>query len=263
MRVDIPAKRRAKILDYLRATGAASIHELTVAVRGSQSTIRRDLDYLIEAGYLERTHGGVLLPPLSATFERETSLKAHLQGPRKRAIGAAAALRLGARQSVIFDGSSTVKEAMLAAAARGLVLTAVTNCLEIAQACAAAPNWRVILPGGIVRAGTDLLTGDATVGFFHDLHVDVCLIGTHAITGSLLTESTLEIAGVKRAMIRSARRSILLADSSKFAEPALGTFAELGELAEVVTDDGISPEHLESLHRHCARVTVVPVPAGV
>ncbi len=42
----IPAKRRVMILDHLRANGAASIQELTEAIGGSQSTIRRDLERL-------------------------------------------------------------------------------------------------------------------------------------------------------------------------------------------------------------------------
>ncbi len=84
----IPAKRRALILEHLRVNGAASIQELAEAIGGSQSTIRRDLEHLVEGGYLERTHGGALLvPPLQATFERESLINAHLQRAQKIAIG--------------------------------------------------------------------------------------------------------------------------------------------------------------------------------
>ena len=70
-RVDmVPAKRRALILEHLRVNGAASIQELADTIGGSQSTVRRDLEHLVEKGYLERTHGGAhLLQPMRATFE--------------------------------------------------------------------------------------------------------------------------------------------------------------------------------------------------
>ena len=52
-RVDLlPAKRRAMILDHLRVNGAASIQALAEAIGGSGSTISRDLDHLMEGGYL-------------------------------------------------------------------------------------------------------------------------------------------------------------------------------------------------------------------
>ncbi|TIT26000.1 MAG: DeoR/GlpR transcriptional regulator, partial [Mesorhizobium sp.] len=57
----LPAKRRALILEHLRVRGAASIQELADTIGGSQSTVRRDLEHLVEKGYLERTHGGAHL----------------------------------------------------------------------------------------------------------------------------------------------------------------------------------------------------------
>ena len=49
----------------------------------------------------------------------------------------------------------------------------------------------------------------------------VCLVGAYAITGRILTDASLEVASLKRAMIRSARRAILLVDSTKFRGPVL------------------------------------------
>jgi len=256
----IPAKRRAMILDHLRINGAASIQELAEAFGGSQSTIRRDLEQLVEGGYLERTHGGaLLLPPLRATFEREVALNAQLQHAQKLAIGTEAAQRLNSRESVIFESSSTVMQAVRAASGRGLPLTVVTNSLEIAQFSAEVANWRVIMPGGTIRAGSNMLAGEPGESFFKTVHADVCITGAYAITGNLLTDASLEVASLKRAMIQSARRTILLVDSSKFAAPAFCTFCDLSAIDEVITDDGILPEHLASLRSFDKKVTVVAV----
>lgn len=238
----IPAKRRAMILEYVRRNGTASIQELVEKIGGSASTIRRDLEQLTDGGYLERTHGGALLmPPPRATFEREASLNAHFQHREKSAIGRVAAERLNGGESVIFDSSSTVTEAVKAAALRQLNLTVVTNNIEIARIGAGVPQWRVIVTGGTIRPGSYLLAGEPGQAFFDTIHADVCFIGSYAVTGSLLTDATMEVASIKRAMIRSARRTIVLVDNSKFQAPAFCTFGELSQVSEIITDDGIDP----------------------
>lgn len=256
----VPAKRRALILEHLRAHGPASIQQLAEVIGGSQSTVRRDLEHLTEAGYLERTHGGALLiPPARAAFEGEFPLHQAMCRSQKQAIGLEAADRISARQSVIFDSSSTVLEAVRVLTRRMLPLTVVTNSLEIALESAAVPDWRVIVPGGTVRTGSTMLAGSGGEAFFASVHADVFLFGALAITGTLLTDATIEVASLKRAMMRSAQRRILLIDSSKFRPPCFSTFGDLSEVDEVITDDGIAPEHLDSLHAADVAVTVVPV----
>ena len=258
-RVDmVPAKRQALILEHLRVNGAASIQELADTIGGSQSTVRRDLEHLVEKGYLERTHGGAhLLQPMRATFERETKVNAELQHAEKVAIGREAAGRLSARDSVIFDSSSTVMEAVRATAERDLPLTVVTNSLEIADFAADIKSWRIILPGGTVRPGYRHLAGEPGESFIKTLHADLCMTGASAVTGTLLTETSLEVASLKRAMISSARKTILLVDSSKFTAPGFCTLSDISEIDEVITDEGISQDALSSLRSAERKVTVV------
>ena len=256
----VPAKRQALILEHLRVNGAASIQELADTIAGSQSTVRRDLEHLVEKGYLERTHGGAhLLQPMRATFERETTVNAELQRAEKVAIGREAAQRLSARDSVIFDSSSTVMEAVRATAERDLPLTVVTNSLEIADFAADIKSWRIILPGGTVRPGYRHLAGEPGESFIKTLHADICMTGASAVTGTLLTETSLEVASLKRAMISSARKTILLVDSSKFTAPGFCTLSDISEIDEVITDEGVSPDALASLHAAERKVTVVRV----
>lgn len=59
-----------------------------------------------------------------------------------------------------------------------------------------------------------------------------------AVTGTLLTETSLEVASLKRAMIGSARETILLVDSS--LRPGFCTLSDISEIDEVITDDSVS-----------------------
>jgi DeoR/GlpR family transcriptional regulator of sugar metabolism len=257
----IPAKRRAMILEHLRVNGAASIQELAETIGGSQSTIRRDLEQLMDGGYLERTHGGALLvPPMHATFERDTLMNTQLHSVQKAAIGAEAALRVRTRESVIFEASSTVMEAARALTTRDLQLTVVTNSLEIAYLSSEVPHWRVIMPGGTIRpGGWRQLTGEPGEAFFKTVHADVCFVGAYAVSGNILTDASLEIASIKRAIIQSARRTVALVDSSKFTAPAFSTFCNLSDIDELITDDGVTPEQLASLRSFNTKITVVSV----
>jgi DeoR/GlpR family transcriptional regulator of sugar metabolism len=258
----IPAQRRAIILDHLRRDGAASIQELSERTGASGSTVRRDLEQLVEEGYLERTHGGAsLIQSNRATFERAPAINAHLQAVQKRAIGLEAAKRLGPRDSVILEASSTVVQAAIAAATFDIQLTVVTNSLDIALIGADQPGWKLLMPGGTLRQGSRMLAGEPAQEFLRSVHADLCLFGAYAVTGRVLTDATLEVASLKRAMLGAARRKILLVDSSKFKPPAFSTFCELSEIDEVITDDGIGREQRAALEALVPAVTVVAVEA--
>jgi DeoR/GlpR family transcriptional regulator of sugar metabolism len=257
----LPAKRQALILDHLRAHGASSVQALAEAVGGSLSTVRRDLDHLVRGGYLERTHGGAMLPSQErATFEGEPAVNAELHHAEKVAIGTAVAARLEPGECVIFEASSTVMEAVRAAALRDMPLTVVTNSLAIAQFAAGVPRWRVIMPGGTIRPGSQALAGEPTDRFFEGVHADVCLTSAWTVTDGVLTDATFEVASLKRAMIRSARRTLVLVASAKFRkQPAFCTVCEVTAVDELVTDDGLPADAAEALARLAVRCTVVPV----
>ncbi|WP_306840178.1 hypothetical protein [Neorhizobium huautlense] len=71
------------------------------------------------------------------------------------------------------------------------------------------------------------------------LHADICLIGASTVTGTMITERSLEVVSLKRAMIASAHRSILLADSSKFTVSAFCTLCDVSEMHEIINDVGV------------------------
>lgn len=239
----IPAQRRAHILEIIQREGAASVQDLADALRASTSTVRRDLEYLAEGRYIERTYGGAQAAsrPSRSTFEPEYEIGRHTREREKRAIGRAAAQLVGPGSSVFFDSSSTVLEAARALAHMMLDLTAITNDLNIAVQLAKSPHVRTIVPGGTVRSNSFTLVGDPGVGFLDEIHVDVALVGVHSIADGVLSDSSVEIVRTKRAVIAGSTRRILLADSSKFAAPrSFMSIGTLSDLDAIVTDDGVA-----------------------
>ena len=105
----IAAQRRALILEHIRREGGGSIVALADIIGASQSTIRRDLDSLVDGGFILRSRGGALLEETPrTTFEPERKIGAQVSRAAKIAIGARAAELIERGQSVIFDSSSTV-----------------------------------------------------------------------------------------------------------------------------------------------------------
>lgn len=253
----IPAQRQAELLALLRQRGAASIAELAAALDTSESTIRRDLEALAATGALRRTHGGAVAADRTALEPRFNDRRRHLPDEKIR-IGQRAAALLEPGQSVIFDSSSTVLCAAEALAQRPIPLTAITNDVGTAATLAAIPGVNVIVPGGEIRAGSLTLLGATTHAFLQGLHVDVALIGIHAINGAhTLAEGGLAVAEAKRAIIAAAARSVLLADHSKFGAPALIDVAPLERIHDLVTDDAAPIDALEAIQAGGTRVHVV------
>jgi len=240
----IPAERYALILDVVRRTGAASVQTLASGIGASMATVRRDLDYLTRCGYLERTHGGAMLSTrLRTTFEPSPDIGSRVARADKEAIGNKAAEMLEEGQSVIFDSSSTVLEAARAAARRGIALTAVTNDLRIAGVFACREDCTLIVTGGTLRRGSYTLTGEPGHGFVEGLTADVAFIGAHALSGVWLSDTSLEVAEIKKRMAAAARRTVVLADSSKFEQAAFRRVCQLDSASMLICDDGLRPEH--------------------
>lgn len=256
----IPAARRAKALELLRRHGAVSIQRLAEEMSISVSTARRDVDFLTAAGYLERAHGGAILGMRSrTTFEPTSDITEQVARQAKIAIGRRAASLIEDGQSVVLDSSSTVLEAAHALVERDLSLTVVTNDLRIAMAFRTSPKVQLIVPGGQVRSGSFTLIGSAASALIRTLHADLALIGVHSLANLRPSETSVEVASVKRNLIEAAHRVLLLLDSSKFERPAFCEICPIQTIHEVICDDGMAPENRRGLEQLGIRVTLVPV----
>jgi DeoR family transcriptional regulator of aga operon len=259
----IPAQRHARILQVLQGVGAASVQELADTTGASLSTLRRDLETLEEAGFVERSFGGARLRSRAmATLEPGQAVATHIRHDEKAAIGIAAAEAIEAHQAVIFDSSSTVLEAARAVASRGIPLTAITNDLTIAQAAAASSAVKVVVIGGVLRAGSATLYGTPGEEFLSGISADVALVGAHAVTVDGLSEATLEITPIKKAMLRAARSVRVLADHTKFRDNSVFRICGLDAVHEIVTDHGADAETCALLAERGPAIRRAPEPAA-
>lgn len=258
----LPAMRRARIIELLRRDGMASLKDMADALTVSLSTLRRDVDYLCESGHLERTHGGAMLNVnRQGSFEPAPEIASELESAAKRAIGQRAAGMIKSGQTVIFDSGTTTAAAALCARDRGLAFTAFTNDLSIAALLSESPAIQVFVAGGHMRNGSTTLLGSGALQSILRLHADIAFIGTHALTSTDMSDTSIELAEIKRAILKAARRVVLLADSSKIFSRAFCNFGQVSEVSMLITDDRLSPQAESDLR--LAGVTLEIVPEAV
>lgn len=242
----LPIERRTEVLRLVRHKGAATVSEVVDEIGFSASTVRRDLKALDERGLVRLSHGGAAAVE-GTTFEPLFSERQRRSPGEKARIAEKVLEFLEPGQSAIFDSSSTVLAVVEALQRRPVALSAVTNDVSAAAMLSEVEGVSVVVPGGQVREGSFTLLGSHTGEFFRRLRADVLLLGMHAISDGFMTDASLEVVEIKRAMMQAARRTVLLTDHEKFCAPA---FFEVGEAAlvdDLVTDSAVTEEALEPI----------------
>lgn len=239
-------ERRQLIERILVQEGRVAVVELARRFDVTTETVRRDLAALEEAGSLVRVHGGAVAADADSTNEPTVLERTLRHGAAKHAIAtrAIATLGDGFRGSVFIDAGTTTAAVAEALAARASGQTAanahveaVTHSLTIAPALADADGVSLTVIGGRVRGITAAAVGADTVGAIGRLRPDVAFLGTNGVSAGFgLSTPDPDEASVKSAIVRAARRVVVVADSSKHDRELLVGFASLSDIDVLVTD---------------------------
>jgi len=233
--MSITDQRRRRLLALVEASGGMRTADLAVALGVSAATVRRDLAALERAGLLRRAHGGALPRQLGTAAEPPFELKAKSQRGEKEQIAARAAELVPKGATVILDSGTTA----LALAHRLAEhrVTVIALDLKVAEALARgrAEVWVV---GGRARNGLFSLVGPWAESLLAEVHADLFFLGADAVDEEGVTNATLEEAAVKRRAAAAAKKTILIADHTKFGRRALARVLPLEALSGVVTDRG-------------------------
>ncbi|WP_405014213.1 DeoR/GlpR family DNA-binding transcription regulator [Kitasatospora sp. NBC_01539] len=251
-------QRRALILDEVRRRGGVRVNELTRQLNVSDMTIRRDLDALARIGAIEKVHGGAVPAGAASTHEPGFEAKSALELSAKEQIARVAAALVAPGAAVALSGGTTTYALALELAAVER-LTVVTNSVPVSDVFEAAhraggPASTVVLTGG-VRSPSDALVGPVADRAIRSLRFDVLFLGTHGISPEAgLSTPNLAEAETNRALIASARRTVLVADHTKWGTVGLSTFAGLAEVDTWVTDSGLPAAAAETAREYIGEV---------
>lgn len=234
------SQRQEAILTEIRRHGAVRVADLVESLGVSDMTVRRDIGELVRRGLAMRVHGGAV-DARRAADEPGFAAKAELLAHEKAAIAAAALDEISPGDAVALSGGTTTHlVARLIAETPSLrPLTVVTNSLPAADVLhqAGDPGLSVVLVGG-TRTPSDALVGPVATHALETLRVDVLILGVHGIDlrAGLTTPNLLE-AETNRALVAAARRTMVVADHSKWGTVGLARIVDLADVDLVVTDE--------------------------
>jgi DeoR family transcriptional regulator, glycerol-3-phosphate regulon repressor len=248
--------RHPEILELARKEGKVTVEGLAAHFGVTLQTIRRDLTDLAEAGALARVHGGAVLP--SGTTNIGYDDRRVLNEAAKRAMAEVCAGLIPDRAS-LFLNIGTTTEAVARALGQHRDLLVVTNNMNVAAILTPHPSCELILAGGHLRRSDGGLTGSLTVQTIRAFKFDVAVIGCSAldVDGDLLDFDISEVA-VSQTIIAQARRTILVADHSKFQRSAPARIASLEAVDVMVTDRPLPPPLQARCDSWDTRVLVAP-----
>jgi DeoR family fructose operon transcriptional repressor len=249
-------ERHKQIVDTARANGRVDVAGLARELSVTPETVRRDLTALERRGVLRRVHGGAIPVERFGTEPDVADRQSHAAVQKDR-IARAALDELPEGGSIILDaGTTTVRLAELLPSDREL--TVVTHSIPVASILVNRPGITLHVLGGVVRGRTLAAVGEWTKAQVAEVFADVAFMGTNGISVERgLTTPDIVEASVKRALMEAARRTVVLADHTKFGREDFALVAPLTAIDTVITDVGLDVELAEDIENAGPRVVVV------
>lgn len=206
----IVEERLDMILDVLFKEKKISNRYLTKKLNVSESTLRRDLDILEEAGKIRRVHGGAVLN--IKTDERSFTDNEQSMLEEKKSIGRKASKLIPDKSLVFLDAGSTTNMMIDFLEAKDVRI--VTNGLMHASKLM-EKGFDTIIIGGRLKAKTRVTTGVIAMNELCDFNFDLAFIGANGFDEEYFYTADINEALIKRKAIELSNKAYILADSSK------------------------------------------------
>src|SRR3954449_1788144 len=251
--------RRREIAERLRATGAVTVAEVEERFGVSPMTARRDLAELERRGVVRRTHGGAVLPTISA-HEDSFARRLDVDADAKLRLAVAAVHLLTPRETIFLDSSTTTYYVARRLVETGLAATVLTNSLAVMELLfkQGGPGVEVIGIGGTLRRLTRSFVGPFAVRTVQGHFADRLFLSVKGVAANgMLTDADPLEAELKRTMIEQAGESVLLIDHSKLSVRGLSVIAPIGEITTTLAI-GLDEGAADSLRLGGTNVHVVP-----
>ncbi|AKL94834.1 transcriptional regulator, DeoR family [Clostridium aceticum] len=236
-------ERKTRILEIVNENDRIEVSDLTQQLQVSESTIRRDLQDLEQAGLLKRTHGGAVKLE-NTSFEPTMDEKELVNIEEKMEIGKRAAAFILDNDTVILDAGTTTLQIAKNIEAKNV--TVLTNSILIALALSKNKDIKVVVTGGYIRGEILSIVGPITDKIIQSFRVDKAFVGTNGITiEDGCTTPNIDEAHTKNMMIQSAKEAYIVADHSKFGKISFARIADIDEIHGIITDKSIDEAIIE------------------
>jgi DeoR/GlpR family transcriptional regulator of sugar metabolism len=252
-------ERYEAILTAISRLKKVSVQELTQRFGVSEVTIRRDLSFLEERGKLVRIHGGAMLAEDEGRL-RTIAVRQTEHTAEKRAIALKARELIRSGETIFIDAGSTC--AAFARVLREMELRVVTNSLDAILELVNAAGISLFSTGGSFRPDACSFIGPGALETIRGLQIETCFMGTTGFSsnGVFSSQNVIE-SQLKSTVIQASRRTVMLADHSKYGSTAFSVFARAEDIDVLVTDSRLETEAVAALGMELVIATVEPLGA--
>ncbi len=233
-------KRHRQILSIMSNGKKVAVNRLSEKLDVSQATIRQDLTFLEEQGFLKRVHGGAVLD--------ETDDISHRMGinyERKLMIARTAVGFVKEGETIYIESGSINSLFAQEIIKERKTTSIITSNAFIARQIGKSAEGRVILLGGIYQPESECLVGNLVKECLSHLNFSKAFIGVDGFSKETgFTGRDMMRADINSEIIRRSPQSFVMTDSSKFGKIAMSKYFDAKDIDYLITDKDIPEEYI-------------------
>ncbi len=212
--------------------------DLSILMKISDDTVRRDLKELADAGKILKVHGGAVSLSFVAPFNVHNEVYALEE---KKKIAEKTLKLLKSNMTILTEGGTTILE-LAKMIPDHVKSTIFTISPQVAITLSDHENLNVISIGGNLYKNANLHVGSATINQLADIRADLCLLGANAFSvDEGLSDVDWEVVQAKKALIRSSKKVAVLAISEKLNTIQNIRICGIEKIDYLITE--LSPDH--------------------
>lgn len=236
-------ERQQAILNEVAVHNRILLTDIAESLDVSVDTVRRDVKELDAENRLRKVHGGAV----SVGFITDNRRNANVYALDQKITIAQKAQGLIKDGGVVFiDGGTTCLE-LTRAIPKTKQLTCFTLSLPVALELSRKPNIKVVLIGGEVTKEAQIAVGSYAIHQLSEVRFDFSFIGTGYVDPEFgLTEFDWDVVQVKKAVIKSSKKTVLLSISEKLNSQHRYRTCEINAIHTMITELEASDHRLDA-----------------
>lgn len=223
-------ERQEKILQFIKESGRAAVKMIAKKFYVSEMTVRRDLNFLKESGYIERYNGGAVYRGNNALLPLMYRSDLHKSEKERLANNIKKYLKDGI--TVFIDSSSTCSYVVpLLAEYKGVKI--VTNSV---YSLLKAGEYHIpcVLTGGEYNEQDMCLVGSAVCEFLKNINIDIGFFSSSGILDGLITDGDEPQTSVRKNALVSTAVKIFMFSRDKQNKKCLYTLCRTEDVDKII-----------------------------
>ena len=253
-----PSERRQMILERILERDSVTIKELADEFQLTEMSLRRDVNALAESGQIARVRGGATRARTAMTPRRYQDVEQRHAVAKARIARAAVGLLEDAVTAFFYSGSTVARVAEALGEQQREQLTVVTPSLPVINTVSSWVDPHLVAVGGLYLPAYMAFVGPQAIDSLRQISADVAIVGCDGLSASEgLTTPHQLVAEIGAVLIERARRTVVVADSSKVGRRGFTPIAPSASVDLLVTDSGADRDELDALRAVGVDVHVV------